>query len=172
MADWAPYPQLRLEHHARVAALVMLAVIGTFTFNFAVTLPLMIERTLGGTDATYTAVYAVLSVGSLLGALAAWTRRVRLLTTVIVPQLHDPVMLAKALATAGATKAVAGSPMPPGFSVLSTRMARSGRSHRKWSRISVRKSSFWPNFGFCSNSFRRASMSWVIFGMPSVSNTN
>ena len=36
----------------------------------------------------------------LLGACAAWTSRVRLVTTVIVPQLHDPVMLAKALATA------------------------------------------------------------------------
>jgi alkanesulfonate monooxygenase SsuD/methylene tetrahydromethanopterin reductase-like flavin-dependent oxidoreductase (luciferase family) len=36
---------------------------------------------------------------TLLGALAAWTDRVRLVTTVIVPQLHDPVMLAKALAT-------------------------------------------------------------------------
>ena len=36
---------------------------------------------------------------TLLGALAAWTSRVRLLTTVTVPQLHDPVMLAKALAT-------------------------------------------------------------------------
>jgi len=36
---------------------------------------------------------------TLLGALAAWTDRVRLLTTVIVPQLHHPVMLAKALAT-------------------------------------------------------------------------
>ncbi len=36
---------------------------------------------------------------TLLGALAAWTSRVRLLTTVIVPQLHHPVMLAKALAT-------------------------------------------------------------------------
>jgi alkanesulfonate monooxygenase SsuD/methylene tetrahydromethanopterin reductase-like flavin-dependent oxidoreductase (luciferase family) len=34
-----------------------------------------------------------------MGALAAWTDRVRLVTTVIVPQLHDPVMLAKALAT-------------------------------------------------------------------------
>jgi MFS family permease len=55
--------------------LVMLAIIGTFTFNFAVVLPLMIERTLGGTDATYTAVYSVLSVGSLLGALAAAQRR-------------------------------------------------------------------------------------------------
>ena len=36
----------------------------------------------------------------LLGACAAWTSRVRLVTTVIVPQLHDPVLLAKALATA------------------------------------------------------------------------
>jgi alkanesulfonate monooxygenase SsuD/methylene tetrahydromethanopterin reductase-like flavin-dependent oxidoreductase (luciferase family) len=33
---------------------------------------------------------------TLLGAVAAWTNRVRLLTTVIVPQLHDPVMPAKA----------------------------------------------------------------------------
>ena len=36
----------------------------------------------------------------LLGAVAAWTSRVRLVTTVIVPQLHEPVPLAKALATA------------------------------------------------------------------------
>jgi alkanesulfonate monooxygenase SsuD/methylene tetrahydromethanopterin reductase-like flavin-dependent oxidoreductase (luciferase family) len=36
---------------------------------------------------------------TLMGALAAWTDRVRLVTTVIVPQLHDPVMLAKALAS-------------------------------------------------------------------------
>lgn len=36
---------------------------------------------------------------TLLGALSAWTDRVQLVTTVVVPQLHDPVMLAKALAT-------------------------------------------------------------------------
>lgn len=36
---------------------------------------------------------------TLLGALAAWTDRVALVTTVVVPQLHDPVLLAKALAT-------------------------------------------------------------------------
>lgn len=36
---------------------------------------------------------------TLLGAVGAWTDRVQLVTTVIVPQLHDPVMLAKALAT-------------------------------------------------------------------------
>lgn len=36
---------------------------------------------------------------TLLGAVAAWTSRVRLVTTVVVPQLHDPVLLAKSLAT-------------------------------------------------------------------------
>lgn len=36
---------------------------------------------------------------TLLGALAAWTDRVPLVTTVVVPQLHDPVLLAKGLAT-------------------------------------------------------------------------
>lgn len=37
---------------------------------------------------------------TLLGAVAAWTSRVRVSTTVLVPQLHDPISLAKALATA------------------------------------------------------------------------
>lgn len=37
---------------------------------------------------------------TLLGAVAAWTSRVRISATVVVPQLHDPVHLAKALATA------------------------------------------------------------------------
>src|ERR1700677_1199848 len=41
---------------------------------------------------------------TLMGALAAWTDRVRLVTTVMVPQLHDPVMLAKA----GVTDRVTG----------------------------------------------------------------
>lgn len=36
---------------------------------------------------------------TLLGALAAWTERVPLITTVVVPQLHDSVLLAKSLAT-------------------------------------------------------------------------
>lgn len=36
---------------------------------------------------------------TLLGALAAWTDRVPLITTVVVPQLHDPILLAKSLAT-------------------------------------------------------------------------
>lgn len=37
---------------------------------------------------------------TLLGAVSAWTSRVRISTTVLVPQLHDPVSLAKSLATA------------------------------------------------------------------------
>lgn len=37
---------------------------------------------------------------TLLGAVATWTERVRLVATVVVPQLHDPVLLAKSLATA------------------------------------------------------------------------
>lgn len=37
---------------------------------------------------------------TLLGAVSAWTSRVRIGATVVVPQLHEPVLLAKALATA------------------------------------------------------------------------
>ena len=37
---------------------------------------------------------------TLLGAVSAWTQRVQIVTTVLVPQLHDPVLLAKSLATA------------------------------------------------------------------------
>ena len=74
--------------------LVMLTVIGTLTFNFSVVLPLMIERTLGGTDATYTAVYSVLSVGSLLGALAAsHRRRVEIRTMAVAAMVFGVAML-------------------------------------------------------------------------------
>jgi MFS family permease len=55
--------------------LVMVAVIGTLTFNFAVTLPLFIERSLHGSDGSYTLVYSALSIGSFLGALVAAHRR-------------------------------------------------------------------------------------------------
>ena len=50
----------------------------------------------------------------LLGACAAWTSRVRLVTTVIVPQLHDPVLLAKSLATADR---LSGGRLTVGFGV-------------------------------------------------------
>jgi MFS family permease len=49
--------------------LVMVAVVGTLTFNFSVVLPLFVERTLHGNDTSYTLLYSVLSVGSFAGAL-------------------------------------------------------------------------------------------------------
>src|SRR5580700_2232067 len=58
--------------------LVMMTIVGTLTFNFSVVLPLFAERTLHGTDTTYTLLYSVLSVGSLGGALI--TARLRSIT--------------------------------------------------------------------------------------------
>jgi len=58
--------------------LVMMTIVGTLTFNFSVVLPLFAERTLAGSDTTYTLLYSVLSVGSLAGALI--TARLRSIT--------------------------------------------------------------------------------------------
>jgi MFS family permease len=56
--------------------LVMLTVVGTLTFNFAVVIPLFVEHTLKGNDTTYTLLYSVLSIGSLAGALVASYQRI------------------------------------------------------------------------------------------------
>lgn len=53
--------------------LVMMAVIGTFAFNFQVTIPLLVTGPLGGGDGTFTVLFSILSLGSLAGAL--WTAR-------------------------------------------------------------------------------------------------
>jgi MFS family permease len=55
-------PDLRLP-------LVMLAVVGMLAFNYQVTLPLLAERTFGGTATTFTLLFATMSVGSVAGAL-------------------------------------------------------------------------------------------------------
>jgi MFS family permease len=55
--------------------LVMVTIVGTLTFNFSVTIPLFVEKTLHGGDTAYTLLYSVLSIGSLAGALAAAHRR-------------------------------------------------------------------------------------------------
>ena len=49
--------------------LLLMAVVGTLAFNFQVLLPLFATRDLGGTDATYTILTTVFSVGSLVGSL-------------------------------------------------------------------------------------------------------
>ena len=61
-------PSLRLP-------LVLLAVVGTLAFEFQVTLPLFAERALGGNDTTFTWLYSLMSLGSMVGALLIARRR-------------------------------------------------------------------------------------------------
>src|SRR6187551_2764140 len=49
--------------------LAMTAIIGTFAMNFPVVFPLFVKENLGGTDTTFTILYAVVALGSLVGAL-------------------------------------------------------------------------------------------------------
>lgn len=49
--------------------LVMTALIGTLAFNFQVVLPLLAKRTFDGDAGTFGALYALMSVGSVIGAL-------------------------------------------------------------------------------------------------------
>jgi MFS family permease len=49
--------------------MIMMTIVGTLTFNFSVVLPLFAERTLHGSDSTFTLLFSVLSIGSLTGAL-------------------------------------------------------------------------------------------------------
>lgn len=54
--------------------LVMTAIIGTLAFNFQTVLPLFTTRDLDGTDVTFTWLLSVVSIGSLIGALASARR--------------------------------------------------------------------------------------------------
>ena len=49
--------------------LVMMAVIGTLSYNFQTVIPLFATRDMGGSDVTFTLLMSVVSVGALLGAL-------------------------------------------------------------------------------------------------------
>jgi MFS family permease len=49
--------------------LVMMAIIGTFAFNFPVVVPLFTKTTLHGTDSTFTVLFSIIGIGSLAGAL-------------------------------------------------------------------------------------------------------
>ena len=54
--------------------LVMMAIVGTFAFNFQTVMPLLVKRTLHGNDRTFTLIYSVIAVGSLMGALLSARR--------------------------------------------------------------------------------------------------
>jgi MFS family permease len=51
--------------------LTMMTIVGTLTFNFAVVIPLFVEHTFHGGNGSFTLLYSVLSIGSVIGALAA-----------------------------------------------------------------------------------------------------
>ena len=53
--------------------LVMMTIVGTLAFNFSVVLPLFVKRSLDGSDADFTLLFSVLSIGSMAAAL--WTAR-------------------------------------------------------------------------------------------------
>ena len=55
--------------------LVMMAIVGTLTFNFNVIMPLFVKTSLGGSDTTFTILYSVVSVGSFVGALFTARRK-------------------------------------------------------------------------------------------------
>jgi MFS family permease len=55
--------------------LMMMAVIGTLSYNFQTVFPLFTTRDLHGNATTYTLLFSVVSVGALLGALASAHRR-------------------------------------------------------------------------------------------------
>jgi MFS family permease len=54
--------------------LVMMAIVGTLAFNFSVTVPLLVAGPLDGDETTFTVLFSVLSLGSLVGALATARR--------------------------------------------------------------------------------------------------
>ena len=54
--------------------LVMMALVGTISFNFQVLLPLLADFTWNGTAATYASMTAAMGVGSVAGALVAGAR--------------------------------------------------------------------------------------------------
>ncbi|MCB1031526.1 MAG: MFS transporter [Acidimicrobiales bacterium] len=78
--------------------LVMTAIIGTFAFNFSVTMPLLVDGPLKGGTGSFTLLFSVLSAGSLIGALSTARR------TVINP--HHLVKAATGFAIAMALVAI------------------------------------------------------------------
>jgi MFS family permease len=70
-------PRLRIAY-------VMLIVIGALGFNFSVQLPLFVERSLGGGDGEYTALYVVFSIGAMAGSLVVAQRQLVHLRHVVI----------------------------------------------------------------------------------------
>jgi MFS family permease len=72
---------------------IMLAVIGIFSYNFTVSLPLLVTKGLHGSTGTFTFLYSVFSLGSVLGALLIAKRRLVQLKHVVIGALTLGVAL-------------------------------------------------------------------------------
>lgn len=87
---------------ALLIPLVMMTVVGTLAFNFQVVFPLFVTRDLGGTEVLFTALFSVVSLGSMGGALATARR-----TTIAV---RDVALASIAFGAALAVMAVVPGP--------------------------------------------------------------
>lgn len=83
--------------------LILVAVIGTLAFNYPVTLPLLAERSLGGSATTFTLLYSTMSIGAVMGALRVARRRT----------MTVQVLVRATFGLAGAMTALALSPTIP-----------------------------------------------------------
>ncbi len=74
--------------------LIMMAIVGTLTYNFQVVFPLFTTRDLGGSKVAFTLLFSVMSMGALVGALAAARRRHIALRTVALSSIAFGVAMA------------------------------------------------------------------------------
>lgn len=94
--------------------LAMATVIGTLAFNYQVTLPLLAERDLAGDAGTFTLLYASMSLGSVVGALAV-ARRTRIDMPFLVVGGAGMAVTTMALTFAPTTPLALLAALPVGF---------------------------------------------------------
>lgn len=94
--------------------LVLATVIGTLAFNYQVTLPLLAERDLSGDAGTFTLLYAVMSLGSVAGALAV-ARRTEIDIRFLLVGGTGMAVATMALALAPTTPLALAAALPLGF---------------------------------------------------------
>jgi MFS family permease len=93
--------------------LLLMAVVGTLSFNYVVLLPLLAERDLGGSDVTYTILTSLFGVGSLVGSLRM-ARRVTIdtrflgVSAVVLGLTSAALAVAPSVLVAGLILVVAG----------------------------------------------------------------
>jgi MFS family permease len=73
--------------------LMMTAIIGTLAYNFPVVFPVFATRSLGGTETTFTLLYSVVAIGSLIGALATARRKSVTVRVVAIAAIAFGVMM-------------------------------------------------------------------------------